>query len=325
MKLCRFTITPQSPWAGMLRSDTLYGLICWHVAESEGEAACRELIDAFCANRAPFQLSSAMPADYLPMPALPSPERKTFRLLAAASGQKDEPEDIRLFNILQSFKKFRKRSWLPVREWESARNNLSMQALFLGQHSGEEAKGPQKWSTTAFEPHVGIDRRTGSPSEGQLFFMRLHYFDPGARLHLYARTGDPEYLGKYLKLIGEVGFGRDASTGNGRFALEPDKDFQPDSLDVREANASLLLSVCASPEMRGLDGYYRPEVKRGKTGPGYGNPFKKPFLMLQEGSVLKKPLAGPFVLRGVNADSKVVQILHPLALPCRLQANEGAR
>lgn len=321
MELCRFTLTPQSPWAGMLRSDTLYGLICWHVAEGEGEAACRALLDAFCANRAPFQLSSAMPAGYLPMPALPSPRRKAFRQLAAE--QKKGPEEIGLFNILQKFKKFRKKSWLSLREWESAKNNLSMLALFLGQP--EKAQESPKGSKTAFEPHVAIDRRTGAASEGQLFFMRRHYFAPGARLHLYARAEDPEYLGKYLQLIGEVGFGKDAGTGNGRFDLELDRDFKPDSLDVREANASLLLSVCASQAMREVDGYYLPEVKRGKTGPGYGNSFKKPFLMLQEGSVLKKPLAGPFVLQGVNADSRVVQILQPLALPCRLQADEGAQ
>lgn len=324
MKLCRFTITPLSPWAGMLRSDTLYGLICWHVAEGEGEVACRELVDAFCADRAPFQLSSAMTAGYIPMPALPSPARGIFRQLAAGEGQKDKPDDIRLFDILQRFKKFRKQAWLPVRDWERAKSNLSMLALFLGQRGGEDARKARKLSKTAFEPHVSIDRRTGSASEGQLFFMRRHYFDPGVRLHLYARAEDPEYLAKYLELIGETGFGRDASTGNGRFALESDKDFQPDSLDVREANASLLLSVCASPAMGAVDGYYRTEVKRGKTGPGYGNPFKKPFLMLQEGSVLKKSLAGPFVLRGVNADSRVAQILQPLVLPCRLQADEGA-
>jgi len=153
--------------------------------------------------------------------------------------------------------------------------------------------------------------------------MRRHYFKPDARLHLYARAEDPEYLAKYLKLIGELGFGRDASTGNGQFALKLDIGFQADSLDVQDANASLLLSVCASPKMENLDGYYRLEVKRGKTGPGYGNPFKKPFLMLQEGSLLRALLPGPFVLNDINADSRVVQILQPLNLPCRLRPEEA--
>ncbi len=316
MKLCRFTLKPLSPWAGPLRSDTLYGLICWHVAENEGETACRDLLDAFRANRAPFHLSSVMPANFLPMPALPPISREDFRELAAKIGAAEKTDDI-LFNALRRFKKFRKAPWLSFQAWQKHKDHLSARDLFAGHLSGkDECKSRTK---TAFEPHVGIDRRAGSARDAQLFFMRLTYFD-AASFHLYARADDPEYLLNYLERIGEVGFGRDASTGKGRFAVELDRGFQPQSLEVEAANASMLCSVCASPDMSALNGYWRLEVKRGKTGPGYANPFKKPFLMLQEGSLLQSRLEGPFVLANINSDSRVVQILQPLALPCRLLA-----
>lgn len=321
MKLCRFIIRPLSPWSGPLRSDTLYGLICWHVAENEGQAACRELIEAFCANRPPFQLSSAMPAGCLPMPCLPAPGRGEFRALAAETGEKGE-KDTALFNMLRRFKKFRKNPWLSLNAWQRHRHNLSMRALFMDRDRQGEEREENTRQTMGIEPHAAIDRQSGTAAQGRLFFMARSYFDQEARLHLYARAADPRYLLKYLKLIGELGFGRDAGTGNGQFAIEPDADFNAASLDTAEANARLLLSVCASPDMRDTAGFYRVEVKRGKTGPGHANPFKKPFLILREGSLLSSALTGPFVLHGLNADSRVVQILQPLSLPCRLQKDE---
>lgn len=313
MKLCRFTLTPAAPWSGWLRSDTLYGLICWLVAEMEGEGACAELIEAFCANRPPFLLSSAMPQNMLPMPVLPAPARKRFRDIASSNG---EGADEALFNILCKFKKFRKRLWLPARAWQENMASLSLEALFLSAQDDNESSTSSK---IAFEPHVAIDRQSGSASDGQLFFMRLRYFSPDARLHLYARTSEPQKLLAYLRLIGEQGFGQNASTGNGRFDIELDSAFHAEAFELENANAQMLCSTCAAPDLAALQGYYKLEVKRGKTGPGCSNPFKKSFLMLQEGAVLHNSPPGPFVLRNLNADKRVVQILAPLALRCRIK------
>lgn len=317
MPLCRFTLCPQSPWSGKLRSDTLYGLVLWHVAEREGEEACAKLIAAFEANEPPFLLSSAMPADHLPMPVLPPISRQRMRDLASKNAEKDK--DLALFELLRKLKKFRKESWLPLNAWQKHKNALSALALFA---KGDFETEPKGRARSAFEPHVSINRKTGTAMEGQLFFRRLMYFEPGTRLHIYARADDPDWLAQYLEIIGELGFGRDASCGNGQFSCERDRAFEAESLNARDANASLLLSVCAAPQMEDLAGLYRVEVKRGKTGPGHANPFKKPFLMLQEGSILERSPEGPYVLRNINADRRIVQILQPLNLPCRLQAEE---
>lgn len=314
MELCRFTLTPLAPWSSWLRSDTLYGLICWLIAEMEGEAACAEIIEAFQASSPPFLLSSAMPQDMLPMPVLPAPTRQRFRDIAAVHGDKAAEA---LFNILCKFKKFRKHAWLPVRCWQENMDKLSLEALFLSARNDSESS--QAFSKIAFEPHVAIDRQTGSASEGQLFFMRLRYFSPDARLHLYARASEPQKLLEYLRLIGEQGFGQNATTGNGQFDIELDRAFQPEAFEVDKANAQMLCSTCAAPDLASLQGYYKFEVKRGKTGPGYSNPFKKPFLMLQEGAVLQSLPQGPFVLQNLNTDKRVIQILTPLALRCRLK------
>lgn len=333
MKLCRFRLKPVSPWSDRLRSDTLYGLVCWHVAELEGAQACAELIDAFCANSAPFQLSSAMPAGYLPMPVLPPASRKSFRELAQ-SQKPDSPEDAdgpnsadsRLFSLLQKYKKFRKAACLDLQTWQKHRQSLSSLALFLDQERESAAEKPDAGKKTGIEPHVSIDRSTGGAREGQLFFQRLTYFDPETSFHLYARTDDPQWLLKYLRQIGELGFGKDAGTGHGLFEIDLDAEFRPESLELPEGKAGgaqLLLSTCSGPKLDNTAGFYRLEVKRGKTGPGLANPFKRPFLLLQEGSLLARMPDGPFVLTGINADSRIVQILQPLTLACKLAQPYG--
>lgn len=327
MGLCRYILTPLSPWGSRLRSSTLYGLICWHVAEQEGDNKCQELIAAFAAGQPPFQVSSALPAGHLPMPMLAPISRKDFRQLAGHGSEEG------LFLALQRYKKFRKLPGLPLALWQKHKGELSSRALFASyQETQADGTGsPHADSASpggehgrrggikrAFEPHVSIDRETGSARDGQLFFVPLDYFNHGQRFHLYADASDPAWLRHYLESIGDQGFGPDASTGKGRFAVDLDGDFQAENFAVPGANARLLLSVCASLRMGTLQGYYKQEVMRGKTGPGYGNPFKKPFLMLQEGATLRELPQGPFVLAGLNANPRVAQILQPLTLPCRL-------
>lgn len=321
MTLCRFVLKNLSPWPGPLRSDTLYGLICWYVAECEGGSACEKLINAFLANKAPFRLSSALPKDRLPMPALPPIPRSQFRKLAENAGKKEDSGETRLFDALKHFKKFRKTATLPVAQWQAHKGNLSTGALFtsyLAQNAKTHKKNEPQ-SVTGFEPHVSISRATGQAADGQLFFSRLTFFHPDTEMHLYAETEDRAFLLKYLKIIGTLGFGKDASTGKGQFDVELDDGFAADSFKVENCNAHLCLSVCGAPDMTSVDGFYGVEVKRGKTGPGHVNPFKKPFLFLKEGSILNKKLPGPFVLKDLNLDPAVVQILEPLTLPCHLQ------
>lgn len=318
MPLCRYILSPLSPWSGPPRSDTLYGLILRSVAEREGAKACQALIAAFLENRAPFELSSAVPANTLPAPFLPAPDFETFaKRVADAPGN---PVD-KFFKYSQKLKKFRKNPWLPLKLWLRRKDDLSAASLFFDEIDAreDEKKGEKKpFSTSAFQPHVSIDRQTGSAKNGQLFFTRLRYFAPDAKFHLYAKTDNPDLLLEYLDLIGDVGFGKDASVGLGRFSAQIDSAFDPHSLEVKNPNAAISLSVCSAPDLSGLRGYYRLETKRGKTGPGYANPFKKPFLMLREGSVLLMPLEDPCVLTDIGEDSRVVQITRPLTLPCRL-------
>lgn len=328
MKLHRFLLRPLSPWATELHSDTLYGLLLWRMAETMGAAKCGQAIDAFRAGEPPFELSSALPAGYLPMPCLPPAPRAVFRrnVEANAYGARGDAEEERLFSALRLFKKFRKQPWLPLQTWLKCAHGLSTDALLRQHCQANQGKTDLSKPRQAFEPHVSIDRRTGNASAGNLFFTKLRYFPAQASFHLYARAEDPQPLLDLLASVGSTGFGKDASTGKGRFAVELDKAFDAALLDSpalrAKANAFLCISACSAPSLAALSGWYKLETKRGKTGPGYANPFKKPFLLLREGAILRSLPAAPFVLDHLNQEPAIAQITQPLTLPCRLADEE---
>lgn len=322
MRLHRFLLRPLSPWATPLRSDTLYGLLLWRIAERRGDAACRDAIAAFLEGRPPFALSSALPEGDLFAPRLPPVPRALFRQWVEEERAFTDRTGaaLDLGGALQAFKRFRKRAYLPLGDWRKHAGNLSVRGLFaafcaraLPQQDGC-ANAPDAHTV---EPHVAVDRRSGGALEGALYFNRLRWFREDTRLHLYARTDAADDLLSLLAEVGELGFGKDAATGKGRFAVENDPDFRPGDLE-NDGPDALLLSVCAAPDMTDLDGWYATETKRGKVWGTGISPFKNPILLLREGSLLHRFPKGPFVLRGIHPQDRIVQITHPLALPCRL-------
>lgn len=310
MRLHRFLLRPLAPWATPLRSDTLYGLLLWRIAERQGDEACRHAITAFLEGKPPFVLSSALPEGSVFAPRLPPVPRARFRQWVEEGAIVDAAgAPLSLMAALQAFKRFRKQTHLPLADWQKLAGALSVRRLFAAFCSRSAPDG-------SVEPHVSIDRRSGGALEGGLYFNRLRWFRQDARLHLYARTDSPETLLSLLAEAGELGFGKDAALGKGRFAVQADTDFRAGTLD-NDGPSSLLLSVCAAPDMAALQGWYATEIKRGKVWGG-GSPFKNPLLLLSEGSLLHRLPEGPFVLQHIHPHARIVQITHPLTLPCRM-------
>ncbi len=318
MRLHRFILRPLGPWTGPLRSDTLYGLLLWRIAERQGDDACQNAIAAFEAGEPPFVLSSVLPEGRLFAPQLPRMPRERFRQWAEEGHFVDSSgKRLRLTEALQAFKRFRKLTGLPLSVWQQQADNLSTFHLFASFCAHVPAEAGTAAVGESVEPHVSIDRRGDSALEGGLYFNRLRWFAEGTRLHLYARTDKPAELLALLEELGNLGFGRDAALGRGCFAVEEDAAFQPESLENAGPDM-LLLSVCAAQDMSALDGWYAVETKRGKAWGTGRSPFKNPFLLLREGGVLRRLPQGPYVLRHIHPHAGIVQIVQPLCLPCRL-------
>ncbi len=321
MALHRFILRPLSAWGTPFRSDTLAGHLLYRLAEDEGEAALQTELQAFLDGRPPFALSSAMPAGMVFAPKLPPASREAFAQ-RTREGRfcKKNGQPATLFEALGLYKKFRKSPFLPLEIWERHRASLSTAALFE-----EYCRQPELWKDSATkhaqEMHVTIARDSGLALEGGLFTSHAFWNTPDAPFHLYAETDDCPRLLARLKRIGQMGYGRDSSTGKGVFSIEEDTAFIPGSPDLPH---KLLLSMLSANDLIGLKGWYSTEVKTGKAGPAFckGNPFKSPFLCVQEGAVLTALPAGPFVLKGIHADPAIIQITQPLTLPCRLAEEE---
>lgn len=317
MSLHRYIVKPESAWGTPLRSDTLAGLLLYRLAEDEGEDALRAEISAFMDGRPPFVLSSAMPKDTVFAPKLPPLPRKRFAdLLEKGAFVGEKGKQFSAFEALSLFKKYRKKRFLPLSVWQRHCKSLSVADLFA-----EFCKNPGLWETPVAkrqqEMHVTISRNSSAALDGGLFVSHAYWPAEGMLYHLYAQTEDSPALLERLRRIGQIGFGRDASTGKGGFSIEEDAGFAPQTEALPHC---LLVSILSAPDMRDLDGWYAVEVKSGKAGQGIsrGNPYKSPFLCVQEGAVLTGLPKGPFVLKGLNANPDIVQITQPLTLPCRL-------
>ena len=323
MALHRLILRPRSPWGTPFRSDTLLGLLLYRLAEDEGEAALRAELEAFRSGNPPFSLSSAMPEGTMFFPRLPSAGYDQIDSLMQKQPFHDEKgRKLSRFEVLSEYKKFSKMPFMPIAFWEKHRGALSSLSLFR-----EYLEQPDLWKRSENvrqqSMHVTIDRRSGTAVEGGLFASSSFWAPNGSAFHLYAETEDCPRLLQRLERLGQLGYGRDSSTGKGVFSIEEDPTFE--AAVSSDMPHRLLISLLSAANLSGLEGYYATEVKIGKAGPGFcrSNPFKRPFILVSEGSLLTSMPKGPFVLNAIHADPSIVQITQPLALPCRLAEEEN--
>jgi CRISPR-associated protein Csm4 len=258
------------------------------------------------------------------MPQQPKISRERFNTQFSNKGK--------LFELLQCYKAYRKNNHWPVTLWQSNQGKISDEALFIDWLAGEPdclnqeriADEPNDMKV-AYQPHVSIDRASGSVlAQGGLFFSKGIWYSPGVELDLYVQT---ENLGTFETLfrhVEAVGYGADKAVGMGQFSFYRDESFDG-TLFAVEGSHRLTLSVCFSEKLSGYDGYWIPMVKHGRTWSGFGesNPFKKPFFAFAEGSVFKRMPDTGFLLRNIHSDSRIVQIGWPLTIPVTLEDNHA--
>lgn len=319
MALFRYRITPLSAFATPMRSDTLYGHLLWAAAMLEGETRVKALIESFADGAPPFVLSSALPADHLPMPPLPLISRARFKAQFDGKGN--------LVEQLQDFKSFRKNKYLSVQCWQALKGIISQETLFTIWLSEKASLAKTKRrddiqdETMACLPHVSIDRRSGSVlDEGGLFFSKGIWYRPGMNLDLYVRTEDLDAFETLFRHIETAGYGADRSTGMGQFRFCRDESFDPIPFNAKGSH-QLTLSVCFSELLTGYEGYWIPMVKHGRAWNGFGerNPYKKPFFAFAEGSLFSAMPDKGYLLRNIHSDPRIVQVGWPLTIPVTLE------
>ena len=300
MKLYDITIEPLSAMGTMPKGDTLFGQFCWQVAH-DPELADGGLSGALQQyDDRPFAVfSSAYPKIqsgsqiryYFPRPL------HTMAGGGAEGGSRK--------SIIENRKLDRAKKWMEVtggKELDaSSATFLTDEALgrLLLESTGACGGATGGYAGVpgvlihAERPHNSINRKTGTTGTGQFapYTTDVLYCLPGMKLAVFALIDeaitDIDRVVCGLERIGMSGFGRDASTGMGRFRIGSVDPVEVARYDHAEAMYALAPVVPEKDVYRNF--FFTPFVRFGRHGDRLASsrvPFKKPVVMADEGAVL---------------------------------------
>lgn len=288
-----------SPLATPMHSGTLFGQLCWSWRYLHGEESlARWLRDL---REDPLLISDALPRGYLPRP-----------LVRPAAREQVLPE-----RELAAFKRLKKRVWLSRESFLKHRGGLDESRLLVALREDEQREAQLAAREELLEArmaHNTIDRRTGTtPKSGGLYFTD-EWWPPGARLEreIFVESGlEAARVRELFELTGKWGFGKDASTGRGRFDVE---SVEPAPRELFEFPGNRRLSLShgtLTPNMG--DCRYRLHVHYGKSGSLYSigaKPFKYPMTLLTPGATFQPADDGPFGALLENVHPAYPQVVH---------------
>lgn len=300
VKLYEIIIKPKSGFGTPLKGDTIFGHICWQASYNPEllNGGLEKWIAGY--GERPFAVfSTAWPkikksdAMYY---AFKRPDYPPARLFQSSEQDRSKALEQKKDNL--------KKKWLLVPE--SLKISLAVanfitdeEMISLASHelTGETRKAMRKKADRQFiapfiQPHNTINRATMTTGSGMFapFSETADFYYPETELAVFVlideEATDIERMTAALERIGTVGFGRNASTGCGRFSLgeSTEKAWSPKA----EADACYTLAP-AIPE-KGLykDGWFTPFTRFGRHGDALAvskNPFKNPVIMTDEGAV----------------------------------------
>lgn len=317
VKVYDITIKPLSGFGTPLKGDTLFGHFCWQVAYDEQllGAKLKDILDDYDRNPC-IIFSSAFPKFFTGSKyqyALPAPALPPDNLFVLPDNKCDR---------IRKRKEFKAQRWMMLNEQQQFSSfrelNFSTDAqLFIRAQSiaGESANRFMRRSGTAYfsavfsQSHNTINRLTGTTGEGRFapFSSDQQVFHPETELALFVGFDETkltiDQIRTGLERIGDTGFGRDASTGLGRFQLGEETLVSLSNWGSSTPNACYTLAPCVPEKNSYSQIYFVPFTRFGRHGDVLacsGKPFKNPVIMADEGAVLfpkdseqfKKPYVG---------------------------------
>ena len=299
MKVYAVTIIPESPFGTPLKGDTLFGQFCWQAVLND------ELLDNGFDHwiglypERPFAVFSSA------WPQIVEPSGTTIYCLPKPAMPTVFPDTMSRQERAENRKKAKAKKWLPItanrlediascnpvndRElFERHLETLSEEEKRLLQYLPENQRKPIITSNRA---HNSINRQTMTTGKGfDPFSMDNFHYLPGLELVIFIGIDedalDRERLSRGLKNIGRFGFGRDASTGLGRFSLGEINEI--DWPQLKNNQACFTLAPCVPEPDHYSQQFALPFTRFGRHGDQLvlsNNPFKNPIVMADEGAV----------------------------------------
>lgn len=343
MKTYSITIKPLSGFGTLLKGDTLFGHISWQAAYDEKlfGKSIDALLNDYASN--PFMVVSSAYPKLNDGFALKRPDMPLSRLFNFKNTDTTD--------IIKKRKEIKSRRWMLV-NIDNRLSDLKAEGLYLNDSElferlsvsknsetqrQDRKKGIKSLVSNYTQPHNTINRLTGTTGEGQFapYSVDQIVFMPDTELVIFAGVRQDiaiEQVVKALKLIGNTGFGKDASTGLGRFSVEGHMEIDLSVIGSENPNACYTLAPVVPKRDAFLDMFFAPFTRFGRHGDilaKSGNPFKNPVIMADEGAVLltknndlfNKPYIGTAISNISKAQPKAVTQGYSLYIPVRVEAS----
>ncbi len=271
MEIYTFTLKTLSAFGTPFVGDSLFGQLCWAMVHRFGEEKLKTCLKGYDQQDPFLVVSDAFQQGYLPMPTLPS-----------VFWQQGEETDRKVL---------KKKQWIqvnnaqthPVSQW---------QILAVSEWQILAEKGMSK--TVRNQTHNTLNRQTQTTGTGIFapYSMSQIWYAKNTLLDVYVvfdkNRISLDEIKQVFTDIGQMGFGRDASIGLGKFELL--NDVTPFSFTSTNPNAYLSLANC-SPQKNELNkdrSFYQITTRFGRHGDMQAlglNPFKKPIILTKAGAV----------------------------------------
>ncbi len=330
MKVYDITIKPVSGFGTPLKGDTIFGHFCWQIAhdESLAEKPLSDLISQY--SEKPFAVfSSAFPklcfgSKYLYAFKSPSlPPDKLFNI----PGNKKER--------IEKRKEYKAKIWMMIEEGQklfSFKDKgidfltdkellIKAESILSEKTKKDLQKASMKGLTTGFtQPHNTINRLTATTGGDAFapYAVDQQVFLPETELALFVGIDDElitiEQVKEGIEKIGAFGFGKDASTGLGKFELGEDTEIDLAEMGSDNPDACYTLAPCVPERDIFEETFFTSFTRFGRHGDrlaNSANPFKNPVIMADEGAVFKPKESSifnkPYIGRAVSGVSKIQQ------------------
>ncbi len=317
MKTFELTIRPGGGFGTPLKGDTLFGHVCWQAAQDPGLLGkpLSELLGDY--HEQPFLIVSSA------IPVLPGPRNGRSLVLRRPFGLKDKEEgkaitDSTAFRtMIKNRKTLKKQVWMLVDEEHPVRarppEELLSEAMVVERvlatlrpddpfrHTARR-RGTGSLTLESGHPRNAINRWTGTTGAEPFtpFLQAETRYLPGLRLSVVVGVREDlreSSVRAAFERIGAVGFGRDASTGLGRFTVEDCRPIDLGRLGDPGGEGRLTLGPCLPLPQEAKRVSFTPFVRFGRHGGQRAlsaQPFKNPVLLAEEGAI--------FVAAGGKAD-----------------------
>lgn len=300
MKTYIVTIKPCSGFGTPIKGDTLFGNICWQIAYHEGlwETSLEKLLENYESD--PFLVVSSAYPKLKDGFALKKPDLPLDNLFDFVN--------MEIAERIKKRKEFKQKQWMVVSK-NKPLSNLKADELYFNEKQLidklsiaknlelEQKRGKKKVESFIYnytQSHNTINRLSGTTGEGQFAPYEVNQFVyfPEMELVIFVGLREDiriEQVVAALKCVGETGFGKDASTGLGRFSVENYEETELHSFGSQSPNALYTLAPTVPEKDVFRQIFFTPFTRFGRHGDilaRSGNPFKNPVIMADEGAVL---------------------------------------